>query len=188
MLIDLGVKNIIAFNKDGALNEAMTTATFVEKEILALITPKDFTGTMADAFVGADVFVGVSAPNLVTKEMVASMNEGNIVFPMANPEPEITYQEALAGGAAVVGTGRSDFPNQINNVLAFPGLFRGAFAAEATKITPAMQLACAYAIADSIPYSELNSDYIIPSAFDENVVDLITMKVAEAAREDGVTR
>lgn len=188
MLIDLGVKNIIAFNKDGALNEAMTTATFVEKEILALITPKDFTGTMADAFVGADVFVGVSAPNLVTKEMVASMNEGNIVFPMANPEPEITYQEALAGGAAVVGTGRSDFPNQINNVLAFPGLFRGAFAAEATKITPAMQLACAYAIADSIPYSELNSDYIITSAFDENVVDLITMKVAEAAREDGVTR
>ncbi|OJG56469.1 hypothetical protein RV07_GL004122 [Enterococcus malodoratus] len=188
MLIDLGVKNIIAFNKDGALNEAMTTATFVEKEILALITPKDFTGTMADAFVGADVFVGVSAPNLVTKEMVASMNEGNIVFPMANPEPEITYQEALAGGAAVVGTGRSDFPNQINNVLAFPGLFRGAFAAEATTITPAMQLACAYAIADSIPYSELNSDYIIPSAFDENVVDLITMKVAEAAREDGVTR
>ncbi|WP_251866669.1 NAD(P)-dependent malic enzyme [Enterococcus malodoratus] len=188
MLIDLGVKNIIAFNKDGALNEAMTTATFVEKEILALITPKDFTGTMADAFVGADVFVGVSAPNLVTKEMVASMNEGNIVFPMANPEPEITYQEALAGGAAVVGTGRSDFPNQINNVLAFPGLFRGVFAAEATKITPAMQLACAYAIADSIPYSELNSDYIIPSAFDENVVDLITMKVAEAAREDGVTR
>lgn len=188
MLIDLGVKNIIAFNKDGALNEAMTTATFVEKEILELITPKDFTGTMVDAFVGADVFVGVSAPNLVTKEMVASMNEGNIVFPMANPEPEITYQEALAGGAAVVGTGRSDFPNQINNVLAFPGLFRGAFAAEATKITPAMQLACAYAIADSIPYSELNSDYIIPSAFDENVVDLITMKVAEAAREDGVTR
>lgn len=188
MLIDLGVKNIIAFNKDGALNEAMTTATFVEKEILELITPKDFTGTMADAFVGADVFVGVSAPNLVTKEMVASMNEGNIVFPMANPEPEITYQEALAGGAAVVGTGRSDFPNQINNVLAFPGLFRGAFAAEATKITPAMQLACAYAIADSIPYSELNSDYIITSAFDENVVDLITMKVAEAAREDGVTR
>lgn len=188
MLVDLGVKNIIAFNKDGALNEAMTTATFVEKEILALITPKDFTGTMADAFVGADVFVGVSAPNLVTKEMVASMNEGNIVFPMANPEPEITYHEALAGGAAVVGTGRSDFPNQINNVLAFPGLFRGAFAAEATKITPAMQLACAYAIADSIPYSELNSDYIIPSAFDENVVDLITMKVAEAAREDGVTR
>lgn len=188
MLIDLGVKDIIAFNKDGALNEAMTTATFVEKEILELITPKDFTGTMADAFVGADVFVGVSAPNLVTKEMVASMNEGNIVFPMANPEPEITYQEALAGGAAVVGTGRSDFPNQINNVLAFPGLFRGAFAAEATKITPAMQLACAYAIADSIPYSELNSDYIIPSAFDENVVDLITMKVAGAAREDGVTR
>lgn len=153
-----------------------------------MIAPKDFSGTMAEAFVGADVFIGVSAPNLVTKEMVASMNDGNIVFPMANPEPEITYAEAIAGGASVVGTGRSDFPNQINNVLAFPGLFRGAFTAEATKITSRMKLACAHAIADSIPYSELNSDYIIPSAFDENLVDLITMKVAEAARKDGVTR
>ncbi|WP_367378437.1 NADP-dependent malic enzyme [Enterococcus gilvus] len=188
MLVDLGVKNIIAFNKDGALNEQMPNATFVEKEILHLITPKDFTGTMSEAFVGADVFIGVSAPNLVPKEMVASMNEGNIVFSMANPEPEITYAEAIAGGASVVGTGRSDFPNQINNVLAFPGLFRGAFTAEAKRITPRMKLACAHAIADSIPYSELTSDYIIPSAFDENVVDLITLKVAEAARQDGVTR
>lgn len=143
---------------------------------------------MAEAFVGSDVFIGVSAPNLVTKEMVASMNDGNIVFPMANPEPEITYAEAIAGGASVVGTGRSDFPNQINNVLAFPGLFRGTFTAEAKRITPRMKLACAHAIADSIPYSELTSDYIIPSAFDKSVVDLITMKVAEAAREDGVTR
>lgn len=188
MLVDLGVKNIIAFNKEGALNQEVANATFVEKEILGLITPKDFNGTMAEAFVGADVFIGVSAPNLVTKEMIASMNEGNIVFPMANPEPEISYHEALAGGAAVVGTGRSDYPNQINNVLAFPGLFRGAFAAEAKKITPGMQLACAHAIADSIPYSELSSTYIIPSAFEENVVDLITMKVAAAARKDGVTR
>ncbi|MDT2596662.1 NADP-dependent malic enzyme [Enterococcus dongliensis] len=188
MLIDLGVKKIIAFNKEGALHQTMENATFVEKEILEVITPKDFTGTMAEAFVGADVFIGVSAPNLVTKEMVATMNEGSIVFPMANPEPEITYHEALAGGAAVVGTGRSDYPNQINNVLAFPGLFRGAFAAEAKKITPGMQLACAHAIADTIPYSELNSGYVIPSAFDENVVDLITLKVAEAARKDGVTR
>lgn len=188
MLVDLGVKQIIAFNKDGALNEQLTNATFVEKEIIELIEPKDFSGTMAEAFIGADVFIGVSAPNLVTKEMVASMNDGNIVFPMANPEPEITYAEALAGGATVVGTGRSDFLNQINNVLAFPGLFRGAFVAEAKKITPKMKLACAHAIADSIPYSELTSDYIIPSAFEQNVVDSITEKVAEAARQDGVTR
>ncbi|REC32461.1 NAD-dependent malic enzyme [Enterococcus pseudoavium] len=188
MLVDLGVKQIIAFNKDGALNEQLTNATFVEKEIIELIEPKDFSSTMAEAFIGADVFIGVSAPNLVTKEMVASMNDGNIVFPMANPEPEITYAEALAGGATVVGTGRSDFPNQINNVLAFPGLFRGAFVAEAKKITPKMKLACAHAIADSIPYSELTSDYIIPSAFEQNVVDSITEKVAEAARQDGVTR
>ncbi|MDT2753589.1 NADP-dependent malic enzyme [Enterococcus pseudoavium] len=188
MLVDLGVKQIIAFNKDGALNEQLTNATFVEREIIELIEPKDFSGTMAEAFIGADVFIGVSAPNLVTKEMVASMNDGNIVFPMANPEPEITYAEALAGGATVVGTGRSDFPNQINNVLAFPGLFRGAFVAEAKKITPKMKLACAHAIADSIPYSELTSDYIIPSAFEQNVVDSITEKVAEAARQDGVTR
>lgn len=187
MLVDLGVKQIIAFNKDGALNEQLTNATFVEKEIIELIEPKDFSSTMAEAFIGADVFIGVSAPNLVTKEMVASMNDGNIVFPMANPEPEITYAEALAGGATVVGTGRSDFPNQINNVLAFPGLFRGAFVAEAKKITPKMKLACAHAIADSIPYSELTSDYIIPSAFEQNVVDSITEKVAEAARQDGVT-
>lgn len=188
MLVDLGVKNILAFNQDGLLNKQMTKATFVEREILELIEPKEFSGTLAEAFVGADVFIGVSAPNLVTKEMVASMNAGNIVFPMANPEPEISYAEAIAGDASIVGTGRSDFPNQINNVLAFPGLFRGAFVAEAKKITSKMKLACAHAIADAIPDSALTADHIIPSAFDQKVVAAITEKVAEAARQDGVTR
>lgn len=188
MLVKLGVKEIFAFNKEGALHQQMSKPTFVEKEILALISPQNFSGAMEEAFVGADVFIGVSAPKIVTKKMIASMNNGNIVFPMANPEPEISYDEAIAAGADIVGTGRSDFPNQINNVLAFPGLFRGAFAAEAKKITSSMKLACAHAIADTIPYSELNSDYVIPSAFDENVVEQITMKVAEAARKDGVTR
>ncbi|OJG47128.1 putative NAD-dependent malic enzyme 4 [Enterococcus hermanniensis] len=188
MLVELGIKEIIAFNKEGALNQQMTNPTFVEKEILELISPKDFAGTMDEAFVGADVFIGVSAPKIVTKKMVASMNEGSIVFSMANPEPEISYPEAIAAGADIVGTGRSDFPNQINNVLAFPGLFRGAFTAEAKKITPRMKAACAHAIADTVPYSELNSDYIIPSVFDESVVEQITLKVAEAARKDGVTR
>ncbi|EOH94867.1 NAD(P)-dependent malic enzyme [Enterococcus pallens] len=188
MLVHFGIKHITAFNKFGALHEGMTDATFVEEEILALIQPKNFTGTMAEAFEGADVFIGVSAPNLVTKEMVASMNQGSIIFSMANPDPEITYDEALAGGAAIVGTGRSDFPNQINNVLAFPGIFRGAFTAEAKKITPNMQLAAAHAIADSIDESRLTSDFIIPSVFDKQVVEAITLKVAEAAVKDGVIR
>lgn len=188
MLVHFGIKQITAFNKFGALHEGMKDATFVEEEILALIQPKNFTGTMAEAFEGADVFIGVSAPNLVTKEMVASMNQGSIIFSMANPDPEITYDEAIAGGAAIVGTGRSDFPNQINNVLAFPGIFRGAFTAEAKKITPNMQLAAAHAIADSIDEERLTSDFIIPSVFDKQVVEAITLKVAEAAVKDGVIR
>ncbi|GCF93258.1 malate dehydrogenase [Enterococcus florum] len=188
MLVDLGIKTIFAFNKHGSLHASMEDATFVEKEILSMIEPKNFTGTMAEAFEGADVFIGVSAPNLVTKEMVASMNAQSIVFSMANPEPEINYHDALAGGAAVVGTGRSDFPNQINNVLAFPGIFRGALTAKATKITPAMQLTAAHAIADAVPEERLASDYIIPSVFDKAVVDAITLKVAEMARKEGVIR
>ncbi|MBO1306701.1 NADP-dependent malic enzyme [Enterococcus sp. 669A] len=188
MLVHFGIKHVTAFNKFGSLHEEMKDATFVEKEILELIQPKNFTGTMAEAFEGADVFIGVSAPKLVTKEMVASMNQGSIVFSMANPEPEIMYEDALAGGAAIVGTGRSDFPNQINNVLAFPGIFRGAFVAEAKKITPNMQLAAAHAIADSIAEERLTSDFIIPSVFDKQVVEAITLKVSEAAVKDGVTR
>lgn len=188
MLLDLGVKNLVAFNKEGVLYTGRTDVTDLEKELIQRTNPDDFSRSLAEAFVSADVFIGVSAPKIVTAEMVKTMNKESIVFAMANPEPEITYDDALAGGACVVGTGRSDFPNQINNVLAFPGIFRGAFTAEAKKITPKMQLAAAHAIADSIPYSELSSTYIIPSAFEPGIVEAITEKVALAAVEDKVCR
>ncbi|MBO0470697.1 NADP-dependent malic enzyme [Enterococcus sp. DIV0242_7C1] len=189
MLHHFGVKNMIAFNIDGVLSKnSERSLDFLEKEIAEITNTENFQGTMAEAMVGADVFIGVSAPKLVSKEMVASMNKGAIVFPMANPESEIDYQDAIEAGAAVVGTGRSDHPNQINNVLAFPGLFKGAFVAEATKITENMKLAAAQAIAEIIPESELTSDYIIPSPFNPDLVDIIIKKVAEAAVKDGVIR
>lgn len=189
MLHDFGVKNIVAFNIDGLLSKnSGKPMTFLEEEITAITNPTEFTGNMAEAFVGADVFIGVSAPKLVTKEMVASMNKGAIVFAMANPESEISYQEAIEAGAAVVGTGRSDNPNQINNVLAFPGLFKGAFVAKATKITENMKLAAARAIAESIPTDQLTADYIIPSPFNKDLVEVIIEEVAKAAEKDDVVR
>lgn len=188
MLLNLGVKNLIAFNKEGVLYQGRKDVTSLDQELIERTNPENFTGTLAEAFVGADVFIGVSAPKLVTKEMVATMNNESIVFAMANPEPEINYHDALAGGACVVGTGRSDFPNQINNVLAFPGIFKGAFTANAKKITPNMQLAAAHAIADSIPYEQLSSTYIIPSAFEQGIVESITERVALAAVKDKVCR
>lgn len=189
MLAHFGVKNIIAFNVDGVLSkQSERELTFLEKEIVEISNHEDFQGTLAEAMIGADVFIGVSAPKLVSKEMVASMNTGAIVFPMANPESEIAYQDAIDAGAAVVGTGRSDHPNQINNVLAFPGLFKGAFTAQATKITENMKLAAAKAIAEIIPDSELTSEYIIPSPFNRELVDVIIEEVAKAAVADGVIR
>ncbi|MGM0219704.1 NAD(P)-dependent malic enzyme [Enterococcus sp. AZ126] len=189
MLHHFGVKNIITFNIDGALSKTMARPmNFLEKEIVEITNFENFNGSLAEAMLGADVFIGVSAPKLVSKEMVASMNEGAVVFPMANPESEIDYQDAIDAGAAVVGTGRSDHPNQINNVLAFPGLFKGAFVAGATKITENMKLAAAKAIAEIIPESELTSEYIIPSAFNRELVDVIIREVAEMAVQDGVIR
>lgn len=189
MLHHFGVKNMIAFNINGALSKTMERPMdFLEKEIVEITNKEHFNGSLEEAMVGADVFIGVSAPKLVSKEMVASMNTGAIVFPMANPESEIDYQDAIDAGAAVVGTGRSDHPNQINNVLAFPGLFKGAFVAGATKITENMKLAAAKAIAEIIPESELTSEYIIPSPFNQEVVDVIIREVAEAAVQDGVIR
>ena len=138
-------------------------------------------GTLADALKGADVFVGVSRPNLVTKEMVASMNQG-IVFAMANPVPEIMPEEAKAGGAVVVGTGRSDYPNQINNVLVFPGIFKGALSVRAKAITEEMKQRAAYAIAGMIRDEELNAENIIPSPLDKRVADVVAQSVAEAAK------
>lgn len=187
MLVQLGVKHLISFNDKGALSEqADFELNFLEKEIAAITNAEHFTGTVAEAMAGADVYIGVSAPNIITKEMVASMAADSIVFAMANPEPEITYELARAAGAAVVGTGRSDYPNQINNVLAFPGLFSGAFLVRAKKITEGMKLAAAYAIAETIPEFELSFDYIIPSALNADVAKRVEEKVAEAAVRDHV--
>ncbi len=152
------------------------------------ITKCERQGTLADAMKDADVFIGVSAPHIVSQEMVRSMKAGAVVFPMANPVPEIMPDEALAAGAAVVGTGRSDFPNQINNVLAFPGIFKGALAVQASDINEEMKIAAAYGIASLIQEEELNKEYIIPSALDKRVADAVAEAVMQAARESGVAR
>ena len=146
------------------------------------------TGTLADVIKGADVFIGVSAPGTLTTEMVKTMNKDAIVFACANPTPEIFPEDAKAGGARVVSTGRSDFPNQINNVLAFPGIFRGAFDVRASDINEEMKMAAANALAGLISDEELNEDYIIPAAFDERVGPTVAKAVAEAARKSGVAR
>ena len=146
------------------------------------------TGTLADAMVGADIFIGVSAPGIVTEDMVRSMGASPIVLPMANPVPEIMPDLALAAGAAVVGTGRSDFPNQINNVLAFPGIFRGALDCRASEINEDMKLAAAKAIASLVSAEELRADYILPKAFDERVGKTVAAAVMQAAIDTGVAR
>ena len=158
-------------------------------EIMAKITnPEKFSGKLADAMKGADVFIGVSAPHIVSKEMVRSMSPGAIVFPMANPVPEIEPDDALEAGAAVVGTGRSDHPNQINNVMCFPGLFRGALDVRARDINEAMKQAASYALADLVSPEELNANYILPMAFDKRIGPAVAAAVAKAARESGVAR
>ena len=144
--------------------------------------------TMAEAMRGADIFVGVSAPNLVTEEMVRSMAPKSIVFAMANPEPEITYEKAKNAGAFIIGTGRSDYPNQINNILAFPGLFRGALDCRARKITEEMKIAASRGLASLVSDAELSPDMIIPSAFDPRVAQVVAKAVADEARKAGLTR
>ena len=187
-LIGLGVTNMIICDKAGTLFDGKDGMTEPQAE-LSKITNKDkLDGTLADAMIGADVFIGVSAPNIVTKEMVKSMATGAIVFPMANPTPEIAPDLALEAGAAVVGTGRSDFNNQINNVLAFPGIFRGALDARASDINEEMKRAAAFAIASLISDNELCAEYIIPKAFDERVGKTVAKAVYDAAIKTGVAR
>ena len=187
-LLKLGVKDMLICDKAGILYDGKEGMTSAQAE-LAKITNKDaLDGNLADAMRGADVFIGVSAPGIVSTEMVASMNEGAIVFAMANPTPEIMPEEAKRGGALVVGTGRSDYSNQINNVLAFPGIFRGALDARASAITEEMKLAAAYGIASLISDEELNSEYIIPKAFDERVAKTVAKAVYDCAIESGVAR
>jgi len=187
-LLRLGVKNMIMCDRFGIICEGMEELNPAQAEMSKITNAEKMRGTLADAMKGADVFVGVSAPNIVSEEMVASMAEGSIVFPMANPVPEIMPDKALAAGAAVVGTGRSDFPNQINNVLAFPGIFRGALDVRASDINEEMKMATSYAIASLVSDDELKADYILPKAFDPRIGKTVAEAVAKAARESGVAR
>ena len=185
MIHDLGVRNIYAFNINGiVIKDDADSYDFLTKELAEITNLDHKRMTMKEAMVGADVFIGVSAPHLVTEEMVKSMNEKNIVFPMANPEPEITYEEAKHAGAYIVGTGRSDYPNQINNVLAFPGLFRGALDARAPQITEAMKVAAARGIASLVSDEELSPDHIIPQVFDPRVSKVVAQAVVDEVNKD----
>lgn len=188
LLCSMGLKNVIMCDRTGAIYEGREGLNSEKIEMAKITNVNKEKGTLADVIKGADVFIGVSAPGTVTKEMVATMAKDPILFPMANPVPEITPDEAKAGGAAVVGTGRSDYPNQINNVLAFPGIFRGALDVRARDINDEMKVAASYAIAGLVSDSELNPEYIIPNAFDPRVGEAVAKAVREAAIKTGVNR
>ncbi len=189
LLISMGLKDVVLCDRKGAVYKGRTEDMNPVKEEMAEITNKHMRkGTLKDVIEGADVFIGVSAPGCLTRDMVKSMAKDPIIFPMANPDPEITPEDAIAAGAAVVGTGRSDYPNQINNVLAFPGIFRGALDVCASDINDEMKIAAARAIASFVTEDKLSADYIIPSALDRNVAKAVAEAVAKAARDTGVAR
>ncbi len=187
-LINMGVKNLIMVDRFGVIAGDMEDLNSAHREMAKLTNQELLHGTLADAMKGADVFIGVSAPGIVSEEMVASMAHDAIVFPMANPVPEIMPDKAKAAGARVVGTGRSDFPNQINNVLAFPGIFRGALDCRASCINEEMKVATSKALANLIPEDELNEENIIPPALDKRVARAVAEAVIKAAEETGVAR
>ena len=188
LLLSAGFKNITMCDRKGAIYAGRDGLNWIKEEMAQLTNLEKRSGTLAEMLVGADVFIGVSAPGMVTTEMVKTMNRDAIIFACANPTPEIFPDEAKAGGAKVVSTGRSDFPNQINNVLAFPGVFRGAFDVRASDINEEMKMAAAEALAGLISDEELTADYIIPKAFDPRVGPAVAKAVAEAARKSGVAR
>ena len=187
-LLNMGVKNLTMVDRFGAIYAGKPENNPAQEEMARITNPDGLTGNLAQVMAGADVFIGVSAPGIVTPEMVASMARDAIVFPMANPTPEIMPDLALAAGARVVGTGRSDFPNQINNVLAFPGIFRGALDCRASCINEEMKVATSHALASLIPEDELSETNIIPSALDKRVARVVADAVIKAARETGVAR
>lgn len=188
LLIELGLKNVIMCDRKGAIYEGREGLNEEKAKMAAITNREKQAGSLADVLKGADVFIGVSAPGTVTEEMVKTMAKDPILFPMANPVPEIMPDLAMKAGAAVVGTGRSDFPNQINNVLAFPGIFRGALDVRAKDINDPMNAAAAHAIANLIDESELRADYIIPDPFDPRVKEAVSAAVAKVARETGAAR
>ncbi|MGY0394167.1 NAD(P)-dependent malic enzyme [Fusobacterium sp. SYSU M8A802] len=185
----LGAKEVIAVDRVGILRRSEKDKyDFSKKELAEITNSQDISGGLAEAIVGADVFVGVSAPNVLTKDMVRTMNRDAIVFAMANPTPEIMPEDALEAGAAIVGTGRSDYPNQINNVLVFPGLFKGALRAKSKKITEEMKIAAAKGLASLIKDEELEKNYIIPDPFDKRVSEAVASAVEKLAKEQGICR
>ena len=188
LLLSAGFKNVTMCDRKGAIYQGREGLNWIKEEMAQVTNLEKKAGTLADVLAGADVFIGVSAPGTVTTEMVKTMNKDAIVFACANPTPEIFPDDAKAGGAAVVSTGRSDFPNQINNVLAFPGVFRGTFDVRASDINEEMKMAASEALAGLISNEELSADYIIPKAFDKRVGPAVAKAVAEAARKSGVAR
>lgn len=189
MLNNLEFKDIYGFNRNGiVIKDDADQYDMVTRELVDVTNKANKRMTMEEAMVGADIFIGVSAPNIISKEMVETMNEDAIVFAMANPNPEITYELAKEGGARVVGTGRSDNPNQINNVLAFPGLFRGALDCRATKISEDMKFAAAEGLASLVSEKELHEDYVVPGVFDDRVAKTVAKAVVKVAKETGIAR
>ena len=189
LLISAGLKNVTLCDRTGIVYKGREKGmNWIKSEMAEITNPEGLKGSLSDAMKGADVFIGVSAPNSVTQDMVRSMAKDPIIFACANPTPEISPDDAKAAGAAVISTGRSDFPNQINNVLAFPGIFRGTFDVRASDINEAMKVAASHALADLVEPDKLGPDYIIPAAFDPRVGPAVSKAVAEAARKSGVAR
>lgn len=188
LLLSAGFKNVIMCDRKGAIYEGREGLNWIKAEMAQVTNLEKRAGTLAEMMSGADIFIGVSGPGTVNTEMVKTMNQDAIIFACANPTPEIFPDDARAGGAAVIATGRSDFPNQINNVLAFPGIFRGTFDVRASDINEEMKMAAARALAELISDEELSADYIIPKAFDKRVGPAVANAVAEAARRSGVAR
>ena len=188
LLLSAGFKNVIMTDRKGAIYQGRDGLNWIKEEMAQVTNLDKQAGTLAEVIQGADVFIGVSAPGTLTTEMVRTMNKDAIVFACANPTPEIFPEDAKAGGARIVSTGRSDYPNQVNNVLAFPGIFRGTFDVRASDINEEMKMAAAMAIANLITEEELNEDYIIPKAFDPRVGKAVAQAVAQAARDSGVAR
>ena len=188
LLMSMGLRNVIMTDRQGAIYEGRENLNAIKEEMARITNFEHAKGSLAEVIKGADIFIGVSAPGTLTGEMVKTMAKDPIIFACANPDPEIFPEEAKAAGAAVVSTGRSDYPNQVNNVLCFPGIFRGALDIRATDINDEMKVAAAHAIASLVSDEELNADYILPAAFDERVRDAVAKAVAEAGRKSGVAR
>ena len=188
LLLSAGFRHVTMCDRKGAIYAGREGLNWIKEEMAQVTNLEKKAGTLADMLVGADLFIGVSAPGTVTTDMVKTMNKDAVIFACANPTPEIFPEDAKAGGAAVIATGRSDFPNQINNVLAFPGIFRGTFDVRASDINEEMKVAAARALAELISDEELSADYIIPKAFDKRVGPAVAKAVAEAARASGVAR